>query len=72
MQATWAAVVDGLQCAAFCCRARKPFHPQKLYDFAVKNFFLQETELYEDIGTQEEAKGQQVCQLSAVAPQHCG
>ncbi|DBA81158.1 TPA: hypothetical protein ACH3X2_007121 [Trebouxia sp. C0005] len=44
---------------SFVYRARKPFHPQKLYDFAVKNFFLQETELYEP-DTQEEDHGQQV------------
>ena len=30
-------------------RARKPFHPQRLYDFAVKNFLLQETQLYEEV-----------------------
>ncbi|KAA6425482.1 MAG: hypothetical protein FRX49_04380 [Trebouxia sp. A1-2] len=44
---------------SFVYRARKPFHPQKLYDFAVKNFFLQETELYEP-DTQEEDHGQQI------------
>ena len=49
------------------CRARKPFHPQKLYDFAVKNFFLQETELYEP-DTQEEDHGQQVSSIMYFPP----
>lgn len=31
------------------CRARKPFHPQKLYEFVQQNFVLQEQEMYEDM-----------------------
>jgi len=59
------------QCVAFGCRARKPFHPQKLYDLAVKNFLLQETELYEDVDTEEKDKVQEVsariCTTTAIA-----
>lgn len=31
-----------------CGRARKPFHPQKLYDFIVRHFLLQQVALVED------------------------
>lgn len=37
------------------CRARKPFHPQKLYDFVQQNFVLQEQEVYEDMEVEGDA-----------------
>ena len=41
--------------ANVCCRARQPFHPQKLYDFVQKNFVLQEQEVYEDMEVEGDA-----------------
>ena len=67
-QATKDIVCKRLQCVAFDCRARSPFHPQKLYNFAVKNFLLQETELYEHVDAQEEDKGLQVSAVICFAP----
>ncbi|DBA77022.1 TPA: hypothetical protein ACH3X1_009610 [Trebouxia sp. C0004] len=57
-QMTGEAVEYGI--TSFVYRARHPFHPQKLYNFAVKNFLLQETELYEHVDAQEEDKGLQI------------
>ncbi|KAL3130123.1 hypothetical protein ABBQ38_008437 [Trebouxia sp. C0009 RCD-2024] len=38
--------------ASVCCRARQPFHPQKLYDFLQQTFMLQEQEVYEHLELQ--------------------
>ena len=67
-QATKDIVGKRLQCVAFDCRARHPFHPQKLYNFAVKNFLLQETELYKHVDAQEKDKGLQVSANICFAP----
>ena len=52
-------------------RARQPFHPQKLYDWCVKNFLLQEVELYEDIDGNEDDAENKVKMLQLIATPSC-
>ena len=51
-----------------CCRARKPFHPQKLFDFVQQNFVLQEQEMYEDMGVDDDGVQASFYALMVMSP----